>query len=62
MDPFYTTKRPSGGTGLGLSVSASIVKDHGGSLGFVSAPGDGTTVTLRLPVADGGGVRAQAVR
>jgi len=48
-DPFFTTKRESGGTGLGLSVSATIVKEHGGSVVFDSAPGRGTTVTLTLP-------------
>lgn len=48
-DPFFTTKRESGGTGLGLSVSAAIIKDHGGALTFNSVPGAGTTVTLALP-------------
>jgi polar amino acid transport system substrate-binding protein len=48
-DPFFTTKRDSGGTGLGLSVSAGIVKEHGGTLAFASMPGDGTTVVLTLP-------------
>jgi polar amino acid transport system substrate-binding protein len=48
-DPFFTTKRDAGGTGLGLSVSAGIVKEHGGSLEFDSTPGRGTTVTLTLP-------------
>jgi len=48
-DPFFTTKRDSGGTGLGLSVSAGIVKEHGGSLKFDSTPGAGTTVVLSLP-------------
>jgi polar amino acid transport system substrate-binding protein len=48
-DPFFTTKRDSGGTGLGLSVSDGIVKEHGGSLSFRSTPGAGTTVVLTLP-------------
>jgi polar amino acid transport system substrate-binding protein len=48
-DPFFTTKRDMGGTGLGLSVSAGIVKEHGGTLEFESPPGCGTTVTLTLP-------------
>ena len=49
-DPFFTTKRESGGTGLGLSVSAGIVKEHGGTLEFRSAPGEGTTAILTLPL------------
>lgn len=48
-DPFYTTRRENGGTGLGLSVSARIVREHGGSLRFESTPGQGTTVMLALP-------------
>jgi polar amino acid transport system substrate-binding protein len=49
-DPFYTTRRHHGGTGLGLSVSSAIVKDHEGTLTFSSHPGKGTTARLRLPV------------
>ena len=48
-DPFFTTKQDQGGTGLGLSVSAGIVKEHGGTLQFESN-GEGATVTLTLPV------------
>ncbi len=49
-DPFFTTRRNAGGTGLGLSVSAGIVEEHGGVLQFVSQPGEGTTARLVLPV------------
>jgi polar amino acid transport system substrate-binding protein len=49
-DPFFTTKRESGGTGLGLSVSAGIVKEHSGTLQFETVPGKGTTVFLSFPV------------
>lgn len=51
-DPFFTTKRETGGTGLGLSVSAGIVNEHGGTLKFNSTPGVGTTVILTLPAAE----------
>ncbi len=50
LDPFFTTKRDRGGTGMGLSVSAGIVRDHGGRLEFESEPGRGTTVRVVLPV------------
>lgn len=49
-DPFFTTRRDQGGTGLGLSVSAAIVQEHGGVLQFQSAPAKGTHALLRLPV------------
>ncbi len=52
-DPFFTTKREQGGTGLGLSVTSRIVHDHGGTLEFHSPYSGGTTVTLSLPVQQG---------
>ena len=49
-EPFRTTK--SKGNGLGLLIVRRILKDHGGTLGFASKPGTGTTVTITLPRAD----------
>jgi polar amino acid transport system substrate-binding protein len=49
-DPFFTTKREMEGTGLGLAVSASIVKEHGGLLSFESMPGQGTVARILLPL------------
>jgi signal transduction histidine kinase len=49
MDPFFTTKRNMGGTGLGLSVSYNIVKTHGGSLSLKSEPGRGTMARVSFP-------------
>jgi len=50
FQPFFTTKRSTGGTGLGLSVSLGIAEAHGGSLTVVSTPGHGAGFTLRLPL------------
>jgi len=48
--PFFSTKPPGEGTGLGLSVSAQIVKAWNGALDFVSAPQTGTTFSVYLPI------------
>jgi signal transduction histidine kinase len=48
FEPFYTTKES--GTGLGLSICQSIIQQHKGDISIQSTPGQGTTVTVRLPV------------
>ncbi|WP_421902150.1 PocR ligand-binding domain-containing protein [Maridesulfovibrio sp.] len=53
-DPFFTTKRTSGGTGLGLSVSSTIVQEHGGSLEFFANPDGGTIAKFSIPVITDG--------
>jgi two-component system sensor histidine kinase ChiS len=49
-DPFFTTKRETGGIGLGLSISLQIIKEHGGEMHFVSEPGNGMAVKVNLPI------------
>jgi signal transduction histidine kinase len=50
FDPFFTTKDPGKGTGLGLSVSFMIVEGFGGKMTVNSKVGEGTTLTLLLPL------------
>ncbi|HEB10325.1 MAG TPA: PAS domain S-box protein [Spirochaetales bacterium] len=49
-DPFFTTRRDTGGSGLGLSVSSAIIEEHGGSLNYFSKPGQGTRAIVTLPL------------
>jgi C4-dicarboxylate-specific signal transduction histidine kinase len=49
FEPFFTTK--TGGLGMGLSISRSIVQSHGGSLWFTRNPDRGTTFSFSIPVS-----------
>jgi PAS domain S-box-containing protein len=49
MDPFFTTKRDSSGMGLGLSIAATIVREHHGTIEFISKVGEGTTAVVAFP-------------
>ena len=49
FDPFVTDKQAEGGTGLGLSVTYSLVRAHEGEIGFETSPGEGTRFTVRFP-------------
>ena len=49
FDPFYTTKKAGEGTGLGLSVSYDIIRQHNGTLSATSKLGEGATFTVKIP-------------
>ncbi len=49
FDPFFSTK--STGSGLGLPLTQQVVAEHGGRIACISSPGEGTTFSIRLPVA-----------
>jgi PAS domain S-box-containing protein len=50
FDPYFSTKAE--GTGLGLMIVQRVIQEHGGQIKVVSEPGQGTTFTVLLPVAD----------
>ena len=50
FNPFFTTKDPNQGTGLGLALCADIIRQHGGSISVDTEPGEFTEMTVLLPV------------
>ena len=50
FDPFFTTKPTGEGSGLGLAIARRTVEEHGGTIGIESSPGQGTTVSIELPL------------
>ena len=50
-DPLFTTKGNGRGTGLGLSVSYGIIKEHAGKIDVRSTPGKGTSFHVEFPAA-----------
>ncbi len=61
LEPFFTTKDHAPGTGMGLSVVYGIIERHEGGLDIVTAPGNGTTMRVRLPVHRAAAVAASAI-
>jgi signal transduction histidine kinase len=53
FEPFFTTAARDGGAGLGLAVVRAIVLEHGGQVAVSSAPGQGSTFTVTLPLHGG---------
>ncbi len=51
-EPFFTTKPPGEGTGLGLAVTLTLVKEHKGEIDVESKVGEGTTFTIKLPLCE----------
>ena len=50
MEPFFTTKPPGEGTGLGLSMASDIMIYHNGDLSVESEPGEWARIILKLPI------------
>lgn len=61
FEPFFTTKDKDSGTGLGLAVVVGIVSNHGGLIDVRSAPGEGTSFLIHLPLLEQAGPAAGVI-
>src|SRR3954451_10655387 len=59
IEPFFTTKGPGKGSGLGLSMVHGLAEQSEGWMRIVTAPGDGTRISIALPVAASGASAAK---
>lgn len=58
FEPLFTTKPAGRGTGIGLPLAREIIEEHGGAIELRSVPGQGTVVSMRIPVAPEEAVKA----
>jgi two-component system NtrC family sensor kinase len=52
FEPFFSTRAPGAGAGLGLSICHNVVHDHGGRIDVTSTVGVGTTIAVHLPIRE----------
>jgi signal transduction histidine kinase len=62
FDPFFTTRRATGGTGLGLSLSFGIVREYGGTITVESVEGSYTRFIVELPAEGSRGIEHERAK